>query len=95
MSSGEAKCEVNPVYFRIKLSIDLDKIRDYKHLRETIIHQLVHAILGSYENATNSLLDSLSPESAKLMSEVLEKELEKTVMHLEQVLLKLSASRNE
>jgi len=50
---------------------------------------LVNAVLGSYENTANSLLEHLSPESANLMSEVLEKELEKTVVHLEQVILKL------
>lgn len=87
--SAESRCRVNPTYYTLDVSFDPTKIRDRAHLKETLIHELLHAVIGQYEITSDRVADQLSPQARDGMQQVLCTELERTVTHLERIVASL------
>jgi hypothetical protein len=87
--TAESMCRVNPSYYTLDVFFDSEKIKDVNHLRETVTHELLHAVIGQYEVRVNDVVNQLSPQASGAMNEVLYGELERTVTHLERVIVPL------
>jgi hypothetical protein len=84
--TGESKCKVNPTYYTLDLWFDPDKIRDKEHLKYTVVHELIHAIIGQYEISCDCAVNQLDPQAREVIEQMLFTELERTVTHLERVI---------
>jgi len=87
--SAESSCRVNPTYYTISISFDPAKVRNARHLKATVVHELLHAVVSQYEITTNKATEQLSPQASELMESVLDTELERTVSHLEAIITPL------